>query len=320
MPLINRTYDPRLPTKKVYRRGKSSLSSRTSYGQLRHTNVVPKRSGMSDKRVHGTTQSKRAISTSLSHLGSSTSLSSCSQTSKLPSRTPSQLKALRQFSRELERHVVAQDAIRNAGLTKSSTLSSILSVHTIPEFLPYQAEFQAAGLAVTSAEQRQRTVPKLVRVTAPSSTQKDGVDDGIVPSKPGGNVEVVDGRITSGANGRSARATDTNTTSSGTTIIPFEESQIPLPLVARPAPRRPMKKSLPWLRRAETTPESTQLVANDYISADQDGTVQTNSTCSTCATTIIEFTEESKQSPSGKKQICKQPLQTILMHFFSSIF
>ncbi|KAI9744057.1 MAG: hypothetical protein M1818_002209 [Claussenomyces sp. TS43310] len=71
------------------------------------------------------------------------------------SRTSSQGKAYRRFVRDLKKHLIAEKALREASLTTSSATSpSHVSAHTISEFRPYIAEFHAAGLAVTSRDQR----------------------------------------------------------------------------------------------------------------------------------------------------------------------
>ncbi|KAK6614261.1 hypothetical protein H4I96_00582 [Botrytis cinerea] len=77
-----------------------------------------------------------------------------------PSRSPSQRRALKRFTRDLElylqfaKQVPKQTPISSAPSTSFSTQT----IQTIQEFKPYHAEFQAAGLAVTSAEQRNQSV------------------------------------------------------------------------------------------------------------------------------------------------------------------
>ncbi|KAM0142477.1 hypothetical protein ACHAP3_001582 [Botrytis cinerea] len=76
------------------------------------------------------------------------------------SRSPSQRRALKRFTRDLElylqfaKQVPKQTPISSAPSTSFSTQT----IQTIQEFKPYHAEFQAAGLAVTSGEQRNQSV------------------------------------------------------------------------------------------------------------------------------------------------------------------
>lgn len=69
------------------------------------------------------------------------------------SRTPSQRRALRRFTREIELYLQAARTLPKQSLVPSLT-STTISANTILEFKPYQSEFQSAGLAVTSGEQR----------------------------------------------------------------------------------------------------------------------------------------------------------------------
>jgi hypothetical protein len=70
-----------------------------------------------------------------------------------PSRTSSQIRAFRYFTKELERYAdITSAAGKVANFTP--TISPIaLSLHTVEELLPYRDQFLAAGLAVTSADQ-----------------------------------------------------------------------------------------------------------------------------------------------------------------------
>ncbi|KAF7877500.1 hypothetical protein EAF04_001177 [Stromatinia cepivora] len=77
-----------------------------------------------------------------------------------PSRSPSQRRALKRFTRELELYLqTAKQAPKQTPISSApSTSFSTQTIETIKEFKPYHAEFQAVGLAVTSAEQRNRSV------------------------------------------------------------------------------------------------------------------------------------------------------------------
>ncbi|CAD6448228.1 e93ea88c-4aa3-4004-89f4-50891e164bfe [Sclerotinia trifoliorum] len=81
-------------------------------------------------------------------------------TSSPSSRSPSQRRALKRFTRELELYLqTAKQAPKQTPISSApSTSFSTQTIETIQEFKPYHAEFQAVGLAVTSAEQRNRSV------------------------------------------------------------------------------------------------------------------------------------------------------------------
>ncbi|KAI0842271.1 hypothetical protein F5Y06DRAFT_172285 [Hypoxylon sp. FL0890] len=75
------------------------------------------------------------------------------QQPQVPSRTSSQRKALNRFTRQLEKYADAAGAASNPLIMTPTESESKVSYHTVQPLLPYQNEFQAAGLAVTSAEQ-----------------------------------------------------------------------------------------------------------------------------------------------------------------------
>ncbi|KAH8602831.1 hypothetical protein B0O99DRAFT_11254 [Bisporella sp. PMI_857] len=75
------------------------------------------------------------------------------------SRTLSQRKALRRFTKELELHLQAVENLRGRSLIPSPS-TTMVSVKTIQELMPYYEQFKSAGLAVTGAEQRERALRK----------------------------------------------------------------------------------------------------------------------------------------------------------------
>ncbi|ESZ99273.1 hypothetical protein SBOR_0314 [Sclerotinia borealis F-4128] len=77
------------------------------------------------------------------------------------SRSPSQRRALKRFTRELELYLqIVKQAPKQSPISSVPSISfSTQTIQTLHEFKPYHAEFQAAGLAVTSAEQRRQSVP-----------------------------------------------------------------------------------------------------------------------------------------------------------------
>ncbi|KAK8140234.1 hypothetical protein PG984_000300 [Apiospora sp. TS-2023a] len=74
--------------------------------------------------------------------------------SSIPSRTSSQRKALRHFTKELEKYAKAAGAAGKLPVITPTESDSKPSIHTVKPLLPYRSEFQAAGLAVTSEEQK----------------------------------------------------------------------------------------------------------------------------------------------------------------------
>ncbi|KAF7938024.1 hypothetical protein BELL_0011g00270 [Botrytis elliptica] len=72
------------------------------------------------------------------------------------SRSPSQRRALKRFTRDLELYLqIAKQVPKQTPISSApSTSFSTQTIQTIQEFKPYHAEFRAAGLAVTSSEQR----------------------------------------------------------------------------------------------------------------------------------------------------------------------
>lgn len=75
------------------------------------------------------------------------------QQSGIPSRTSSQRKALNRFTRQLEKYADVAAVASNPLIMTPTESESKVSYHTVQPLLPYRKEFQAAGLAVTSAEQ-----------------------------------------------------------------------------------------------------------------------------------------------------------------------
>ncbi|QSZ30099.1 hypothetical protein DSL72_004619 [Monilinia vaccinii-corymbosi] len=75
------------------------------------------------------------------------------------SRSPSQRRALKRFTRELDLYlqIAKQTSTQTPIPSVLSNSFSSQTIQTIQEFKPYHAEFQAAGLAVTSAEQRNQS-------------------------------------------------------------------------------------------------------------------------------------------------------------------
>ncbi|KAI3342627.1 hypothetical protein F4824DRAFT_485569 [Ustulina deusta] len=85
---------------------------------------------------------------------------SSNRTSGVASRTSSQRRALNRFARELEKYADASGAAGKAPVITPTISESKASIHTVKPLVPYKDEFLAAGLAVTSTEQRQNLTGK----------------------------------------------------------------------------------------------------------------------------------------------------------------
>ncbi|KAI2623579.1 hypothetical protein GGS26DRAFT_583671 [Hypomontagnella submonticulosa] len=79
---------------------------------------------------------------------------------EIPSRTSSQRRALNRFTRQLEKYADATGAAGRPPLITPTESESKMSYHTIQPLVPYREELQAAGLAVTSADQSRRSPVK----------------------------------------------------------------------------------------------------------------------------------------------------------------
>ncbi|OIW34704.1 hypothetical protein CONLIGDRAFT_639049 [Coniochaeta ligniaria NRRL 30616] len=71
-----------------------------------------------------------------------------------PSRTSSQKKAFKHFTKELERYADITSAPGKRANFSPTISPTPLSLNTVDELLPYRDQFLAAGLAVTSTDQR----------------------------------------------------------------------------------------------------------------------------------------------------------------------
>jgi hypothetical protein len=65
--------------------------------------------------------------------------------------------------------------------------------------------------------------------------------------------------------------------------------------------RSPSKKAVPWLRRLEKAREVAGLSDKYPTQLEEGSPSPTDSTCSTCATTVIDFDVTPKREPSVKK-------------------
>jgi len=196
--------------------------------------------------------------------------------SEISSRSPSQRKTLRKFTREIELYLQACRSLPKGTLVATPSLTTI-SARTIDELKPYQAQFQSAGLAVTSDQQRGLSKPRVEEPPPPTPPKDekwsnlDSLSDGTMglrkdkqkekrrkPSYASGSTGTTVMGWTPPHEKSSPRPKTTRQPSwdSDHTIIgftpPHEKAS------ARPppsAPKVPSKKSLPWLRKPESSPE-----------------------------------------------------------------
>ncbi|XXG94939.1 hypothetical protein Hte_001198 [Hypoxylon texense] len=96
---------------------------------------------------------------------------------EVPSRTSSQRKALNRFTRQLEKYANVAGAAGNVPIMTPTESESRVSYHTVQPLLPFRKELQAAGLAVTSAEQgRKPPTDGQACVDRPSKNSKEFVE------------------------------------------------------------------------------------------------------------------------------------------------
>lgn len=277
---------PKLPIRKARRSTKSTPSQLGSIGQSRCSSLVLNLSTKDKKPSSPSLSVVQAMSGSGSRLMSTDSFSPPKPLSTLFSRTRSQQVALKNFSRGLERHLIAQEAVRKACLSVSSSSASTLSANTIVEFVPYLAEFQAAGLAVTSAQQR-RPVNRQSKVISVPVRDRDTGDN--VQTSPKENEQMENGQAIVSLDGSDV-SLYTNATSSRTTMIAFSTPSAPNSIMIYPNRNAATKRPLPWLRKAQNSTPA------DYVNVIDDMKSSSGSTCETCATTIIDFSPGSKES------------------------
>lgn len=194
------------------------------------------------------------------------------------SRTRSQQKGFRKFTRELELYLQACRALPKGTLVATPSLTTI-SAHTIDELKPYQAQFQSAGLAVTSDQQK-----RLSRIHTEESPPPPPPKDEQLA-----NLELLGdgtmGFFRKDKQKEKPREPSYASGSTGTTVLgwtPPHEKNSPRPKITRqpstdsdhtiigftpphekiptrpplPVPKVPSKKSLPWLRKPDSSSES----------------------------------------------------------------
>ncbi|OTB14224.1 hypothetical protein K445DRAFT_141155 [Daldinia sp. EC12] len=169
------------------------------------------------------------------------------QPSEIPSRTSSQRKALNRFTRQLEKYADATGAVGKVPVMTPTESDSKLSYHTVQPLLPYQKEFQAAGLAVTSAEQSRKPLIKHRDSLKPMSS----------------SVKYVHAPVqTDGGFDRQDDALSEHSASSFESYVEFTPAGNPIESL--PVPKHKKKKFLskdkggllPWLRKKSPSREN----------------------------------------------------------------
>jgi hypothetical protein len=200
--------------------------------------------------------------------------------SDTPSRTRSERKALSQFTKELDLYLKATRSLPKQSLVPSPSVTTV-SADTVTEFKPYQSEFQSAGLAVTSAEQRGLDIEKKAPTPPPTPPKEEMFSKRkSSPAKSKSQPDDKQAKLkkqpsyASGSTGtdvigwtppheksypRGQAARPPSNPSSDVTHVgwtpPERVAPSPPPKIDESPPRTPSKKSLPWLRK----PESSQV-------------------------------------------------------------
>ncbi|KAH7363841.1 hypothetical protein BKA65DRAFT_389855 [Rhexocercosporidium sp. MPI-PUGE-AT-0058] len=203
--------------------------------------------------------------------------------SETASRSPSQRKVLARFTKGIELYLQVAKGHPSQSLVSSISSRSV-SAYTIEELKPYRSEFQSAGLAVTSAEQK--GMAKLQKgLTPPPTPPKDDNHEKnrMLPMKKNNDSQksAQKGKLPSYASGSTGTTvlgwtpphektygrqppmvqSKRPSASTDNTVIGFtppHEMYASPPRPARDAPAPPQaatKKSLPWLRRPDISPD-----------------------------------------------------------------
>lgn len=202
------------------------------------------------------------------------------------SRTSSQKRVLDRFTKGIELYLQAAKTFPRVSLVTSPSISTI-SAHTIHDLIPYRSEFQSAGLAVTSAEQMGLAILRESLLPPPSPSKDEGYEmerfsrsKGKAPQDNRNSSKLQKGKQPSYASGstgttilgftpphekpyaRPKAETRRSSLSSDHTIIGFTlpngtkaPPNRPPPSPPQPVSRPAKKKSLPWLRKSDGSPQ-----------------------------------------------------------------
>ncbi|KAK8055556.1 hypothetical protein PG993_000783 [Apiospora rasikravindrae] len=228
-----------------------------------------KRFGISDPAtwasIHRTLAQQRRLSSLIS---SGQFADEVLRSPSIPSRTSSQRKALRHFTRELEKYAEAAGAAGKLPVITPTESDSKPSIHTVKPLLPYRSEFQAAGLAVTSEEQRGKLLAEAAAKFLGPNPRRDNKRRNSLPL-----VNELDGQ-----------GDDKCTSSiySDDTYIRFTPedglSSAMLEIMREKKEENIQGRPLPWLRKREATgnPSSPEPNPANRIKIISDGKVHSN--------------------------------------------
>ncbi|KAK2628339.1 hypothetical protein QTJ16_002985 [Diplocarpon rosae] len=253
------------------------------------------------------------------------------------SRSPSQKRALSRFKKGIELYLQSSKSLPQQSIISPLSTTTV-SAYTIQELKPYQSEFQSAGLAITSAEQK--GMAKLQKgLTPPPTPPKDDRFEKrrSSPAKKGyATQEGQTNKNTAQKNkypsyasqstgttilgwtpphertyGRQKVEAETpSETSSDHTIIgftpPHELYASPprqAPVRRPPSPPQPAtKKTLPWLRKPDTSPARPPTKKSSAAYIAEPRKPSTPLTGWIQASEIAEPSEKKKTQPAEKLQ------------------
>lgn len=229
------------------------------------------------------------------------------------SRTTSEARVLDDFTQGLQQHLRTAEANPKPRPRSPSVAQTIVSTHTLQDLVAFREEFKAAGLAVTSKDQKGETLkrpstrksspPKVIvqhsRVAGVAASARLPSVVGVYPPKannfstlgastlavPAG-VEVKSPRSVSplAQGGHPALIAVRSSIDRGSTHM--ERSRIPIPKEKPVIRAASPKKPLPWLKKNELPPGQDPLPAfRPPYPADSPSRATNNSS----VTTIIDF-------------------------------
>ncbi|KAI1761867.1 hypothetical protein GGR53DRAFT_522080 [Hypoxylon sp. FL1150] len=183
---------------------------------------------------------------------------------EVPSRTSSQHKALNRFTRKLEKYAdVSGAATSNVPVMTPTESESKNSYHTVQPLMPFRKEFQAAGLAVTSAEQGR------VSPTGGHACVEH-------PSESTERLVGINGEF----DGQEDPTAEPLSSSSGSYIEftpyggPAELSSLPKSKMLQKSTYKEKRGILPWLRKKPTVEEIREFEPQEQWQPIRDGRVQ----------------------------------------------
>jgi hypothetical protein len=168
---------------------------------------------------------------------------------EVPSRTSSQRRALNHFARELEKYADAADATGKLPVITPTESDMKYSLHTVKPLSPYRKQFEAAGLAVTADQQRNKSPEQIYE-----QSQSKCIASNCYNQEPHGEID-----------GIYDYSSDSATPSSQWVVELPQPDAVPVKdefLARKQAPQAIDKDSpirgrklLPWLRRKHDTME-----------------------------------------------------------------